>query len=104
MEQDKEEKEQNYNNKERFVGEGSGKNDTIKEQEQDKYADTEETLSNWQSARDEYIEERRKELVEKSKEMKEKQAIEKEEESEEEDTQDTLNETNVIWNESKETE
>ena len=31
MKQEKEEKEQNYKEKERFVGEGSSKNNTIKE-------------------------------------------------------------------------
>ena len=49
MEQEKKEEEQNYKDKERIVGEGSGKNNTIKEQELDEDADTEDTLSDWQS-------------------------------------------------------
>ena len=111
MEEEKKEEEQNYKEKERFVGEGSGKNNTIKEQEQEMDADT-ESLSDWQSAWDEYFEERRKELAEKSKEMEEDRGKEEEEieegQIEEEDDQDivdndTLNEPNFIWNESKET-
>ena len=69
-------------------------------------ADT-ESLSDWQSAWDEYFEERRKELAEKSKKEEEDQSKEQEEieegEIKEEDTQDTLDEPNFIWNESKET-
>ena len=112
MEQEKEEA-QNYKAKERFVGEGSGKNNTIKEQEHEPDADT-ESLSDWQSAWDEYIEERRKEIAEKNEEMEEKRIKQEEEEEieegqiEEEDNQDiqdddTLKEPNFIWNESKET-
>ena len=72
MEQEKENEEQDYKEKERFVGEESGKNNTIKEQEQHEDADTEETLSDWQSDWDEYFEDRRKEMAEKSKEIEEK--------------------------------
>ena len=43
-----------------LVGEGSGKNDTIIEQEKEMDADT-ESLSDWQSAWDGYFKERRKE-------------------------------------------
>ena len=111
MDEEKKEEEQNYKEKKRFVGEGSGKNNTIKEQEQHKDADTEETLSDWQSAWDEYFEDRRKEIAEKSKKMKEKQVREVREEGdieEGEDSQniqdaDTMNKPNFIWNESKET-
>ena len=113
MEQENEEEVQNYKEKGRFVGEGSGKNNTIKEQEQDEDADTEETLSDWQSAWDEFLDERRKEIEGKSKEMEVKQVLEEEKEieegqNEEEDTQDiqevdALNKPNFIWNESKET-
>ena len=63
MEQEKEEEAQNYKEKERFVGEESGKNNTIKEQEIDEDADY-ESLSDWQSSWDEYFEERRKEMEE----------------------------------------
>ena len=68
MEQENEDEAQNYKKKERFVGEGSGKNNTIKEQEQEMDADT-ESLSDWQSAWDEYYEEKRKEMAEKSKKI-----------------------------------
>ena len=111
MEEEKKEEEQNYKDKERFVGEGSGKNSTVKEQEQEMDADT-ESLSDWQSPRDEYFEERKKELAVKSKEMEEDKGKEEEEieegQIEEEDDQDIedndiLDEPNFIWNESKET-
>ena len=61
--QETKEEEQNYKNKERFLGEGSGKNNTIKEQEVDEDADH-ESLPDWQSSWDEYFEERRKEMAE----------------------------------------
>ena len=67
IDQEKNEEEHNYKNKERFVGEGSGKNNTIKEQEVDEDADH-ESLSDWQSSWDEYFEERRKEMEEQGKE------------------------------------
>ena len=113
MEQKKKEEEQNYKEKERFVGEGSGKNNTMKEQEQEADADT-ESLTDWQSAWDEYFEERRKEIAVKNEEMEEKQIKQEKEEEieegqiEEEDDQDiqdddTLKEPNFIRNESKET-
>ena len=50
MEQEKEKEVENYKAKERFVGKGSGKNNTIKDQEHDKDADKEEMLSDWHSA------------------------------------------------------
>ena len=54
-----------------FVGEGSGKNNTITEQENEMDAAT-ESLADWQSARGEYFEERRKE-AEKVAEAEEEQ-------------------------------
>ena len=104
IDQEKKEEEENYKNKERFVGEGIGKNNTIKEQEVDEDADH-ESLSDWQSSWDEYFEERRKEMAEQGKEEVEIEEGQIEEEDDQ-DTQDddTLNEPNFIWNESKETE
>ena len=49
MEQEKEEEALNYKEKERFLGEASGKNNTIKEQEIDEDAHH-ESLSDWQSS------------------------------------------------------
>ena len=110
IEQGKEEEVQKYKEKEIFVEEGSGKNNKIKEQEQEDDADTEETLSDCQSASDELFEGWRNKLVEKSKEMEEKQVREWSKEGiiEEEDSldiqdDDTLIKPNFIWNKSKET-
>ena len=49
MQQEKKEEEHNYKEKERFIGEGSGKNDTIQEEVIDEDADH-ESLLDWQSS------------------------------------------------------
>ena len=94
-----------------FVGEGSGKNNIITEQEKEMDAET-ESLSDWKSAWDGYFEDRKKKVAEaaskEEEQAKVKEEPEEEEEIDEKGTQDIedddiINEPNFIWNESKET-
>ena len=84
-----------------FVEEGSGKNNTIIEQEKENDTDT-ESLSAWQSEWDEYFEKRGKEAEEDQEDPEEEEEIE---EKEAQDIKDDgiINEPNFIWNESEET-